>query len=155
MSVLTLGLADPRAVLEVVGGKGMSLARLAAEGLPVPGGLHVTTEAYKRFIADSDLRPALAAALATADVSRPATLESASEEIRARFGAATMDEEIAGAIVQAYAGMAGDDPFVAVRSSATAEDVRELSFAGQQDTYLNVRGATEVLEAVQRCWASL
>ena len=148
-------LDDPRATLEVAGGKGASLARLVVAGLPVPDGFHVTTAAYRQFVVANDLQPRILAALEGVDPLQPATLEAASQVIRDLFAGAEMPPAIAGAIAQAYAGLAGQNPTVAVRSSATAEDLPGLSFAGQQETYLNVQGAAAVLGAVQRCWASL
>ncbi|HEY42565.1 MAG TPA: phosphoenolpyruvate synthase [Anaerolineae bacterium] len=150
-----LPLADPGAILETVGGKGASLARLVTAGLPVPDGFHVTTAAYRRFVAENDLQPRILAALEPIDIHQPATLEAASTAIRALFTAAQTPPNVASAIALAYAELAGRDPVVAVRSSATAEDLPEASFAGQQDTFLNVDVAAEVLEAVKRCWASL
>jgi phosphoenolpyruvate synthase/pyruvate phosphate dikinase len=150
-----LPLADSRATLETVGGKGASLARLVAASLPVPGGFHVTTAAYRRFVAENDLQPGILAALEPVDISQPATLEAASTAIRALFAGAQTPPDVASAIALAYAALAGRDPVVAVRSSATAEDLPEASFAGQQDTFLNVQGYGEVLTAVKRCWASL
>jgi len=150
-----LPLADPRASLAHVGGKGASLARLAAAGLPVPGGFHVTTAAYGELVARNHLQPAILAALEEADVERPGSLESVSRRIRALFSAAAIPPEVAGAIAHAYAGLPGMNPAVAVRSSATAEDLPEASFAGQQDTFLNVQGTDAVLEATRQCWASL
>lgn len=148
-------LDDARATLEVVGGKGTSLARLVAAALPVPDGFHVTTEAYRQFVDENELQPRILAALESVDPDRPATLEAASQRIGALFARAETPPAIAGAIARAYAGLAGERPTVAVRSSATAEDLPDLSFAGQQETYLNVRTAEGVLEAVKRCWASL
>jgi pyruvate,water dikinase len=150
-----IALGDPRASLEVAGGKGASLARLAAAGLPVPDGFHVSTAAYRQFVDANNLQSRILAALEPADPDQPATLEAASQVIRELFLKAEMPPAIAGAVARAYAGLAGQSPTVAVRSSATAEDLPGLSFAGQQETYLNVRGADAVLEAVKRCWASL
>lgn len=150
-----LPLADPEATLEAVGGKGASLARLVTAGLPVPDGFHVTTAAYRQIVIENGLQPHILAALAEADAAQPATLEKASQTIRELFTQADFPEEIAAAIAQAYMDLSGDEPFVAVRSSATAEDLPEASFAGQQETFLNVQGVTAVLEAVRRCWASL
>jgi pyruvate,water dikinase len=113
---------------------------MAGAGLPVPGGFHVTTEAYRAFVAgfhDEILRAA------AEDPARIPPL----------FAAHDMPGELAGEIRRAYAEL-GDDVPVAVRSSATAEDLPEMSFAGQQDTYLNIRGDA-LLDAVKRCWASL
>ncbi|MFD0202847.1 MULTISPECIES: PEP/pyruvate-binding domain-containing protein [Saccharothrix] len=132
-TALVLPLADPAAALEAVGGKGASLAKLAAAGLPVPDGFHLTTHAYRRFTAglDAELRDGDEAAIAAA------------------FDRRDLPEDIADAIRAALP----PGP-VAVRSSATAEDLPDLSFAGQHDTFLNVSG-DEVLTAVKRCWASL
>ncbi len=150
---LVLALNDSPVTLEQVGGKGASLARMAAAGLPIPPGFLVTTVAYRRFVAENGLQEQILAAVSGSDVDQPATLEEASSKIGELFAAGVMPDEIAEAIRQAYAGC-NDQP-VAVRSSATAEDLPEMSFAGQQETYLNIRGAAMVLDAVKRCWASL
>ena len=150
-----LALADARAILATVGGKGASLTRLAQAGLPVPDGLHVTTKAYTQFVAGNDLQPRLLAALAPVDVSQPTTLEAASRAIYDLFAAARMPKDIADAITHAYANLRDSQLPVAVRSSATAEDLPDFSFAGQQETFLNIQGAVAVQDAVKRCWASL
>ncbi len=154
-------LSDGTANLEQVGGKGASLRRLATAGMPVPNGFHVTTTAYAQFVAAHHLETEIAAALATIDPAQPATLEATARRIRAAFEAGQMPEDIAVEIAAAYTalgerqgGTTCDLP-VAVRSSATAEDLPELSFAGQQETYLNVQGIPAVQAAVQRCWGSL
>ncbi len=153
-SPCTLPLDSPDAALDRVGGKGASLARMVAAGLPVPPGFHVTTEAYRRFVEENHLRDGILAAVAQAQANDPATLERASEQIQSLFAQGTMPVEIAGAIRQRYSELGADLP-VAVRSSATAEDLPDASFAGQLETYLNVRGPDAVLDAVKRCWASL
>jgi pyruvate,water dikinase len=150
-----LPLNDRNANLETVGGKGMSLATLANAGLPVPGGFYVTTEAYRQFVTANNLQAAIVAALQVVDVSNPATLKSASAAISKCFARAEIPGDLANAIVQAYAALSGYNPAVAVRSSATAEDLPDASFAGQQETYLNIIGAEQVLEATRKCWASL
>jgi phosphohistidine swiveling domain-containing protein len=150
-----LPLDSPQAVLETVGGKGASLARLTAAGLPVPDGFHVTTAAYERFVVENDLQQHILEVLKSVDVSQPDTLESASHAINERFLQAQISPELAAAIARAYQAMVGEHPVVAVRSSATAEDLPELSFAGQQETFLNIHGVEAVLKAVKRCWASL
>src|SRR5205823_2741043 len=154
-SPLVLTLDDASATLEVVGGKGASLSRLAAAGLPVPPGFHLTTAAYRRFVAVNNLQVEIVRAAAEARADDPAALNAAAARIAALFTAGTIPGEVAAAIRRAYADLGPDDPAVAVRSSATAEDLPALSFAGQQETYLNVRGAAKVLDAVKRCWASL
>jgi len=136
------------------------LTRLAQGGLPVPGGFIVTTDAYRRFVEANDLQERIIAALDAAalgagnEAMRPAALESAAREIRGLFSGGTLPDDVATSIRTAYDNMGSSSP-VAVRSSATAEDLPDLSFAGQQDTYLNITGAAAVLEAVKRCWASL
>jgi pyruvate,water dikinase len=131
------------------------VARLAAAGLPVPEGFHVTTAAYCRFVAENQLQDQIVAAAAEVSVGSPATLAQAARQIEALFARAEMPAEVAEAILQAYAALGAGELAVAVRSSATAEDLPEMSFAGQQETYLNIRGAASVLAAIQRCWASL
>lgn len=156
---ITLPLAHPGATLENVGGKGASLARLVQAGLPVPDGFHLTTAAYRLFVASNDLQPRILDALQNANTASPESLEAVSAAIRLLFEAGAVPHEIAQAIDAAYSRLA--DPAarqpvsVAVRSSATAEDLPEASFAGQQETYLNVRGLPAVLAAVKNCWASL
>jgi rifampicin phosphotransferase len=150
-----LTLPDSRtAVLAVAGGKGASLARLAA-GLPVPEGFAVTTAAYHRFVDENDLAPAILATVESTDVAGRGSLEAASRGIGELFARGRMCQDVADAVRRAYAELGGGDRAVAVRSSATAEDLPGTSFAGQQETYLNVRGEEELLEAVRRCWASL
>ncbi len=153
--IYTLPLADPQATLATVGGKGASLARLSRAGLPVPDGFHITTTAYRRFVTGLGLQEQILAAVSAVTPDQPVTLEEASGRIGRLFTKCAMPEDIAEAICQAYAELGGGDLHVAVRSSATAEDLPEMSFAGQMETYLNVRGEAMVLEAVKRCWASL
>ncbi|PZG18862.1 PEP/pyruvate-binding domain-containing protein [Nonomuraea aridisoli] len=136
-----LPLDDATADLATVGGKGASLARLTRAGLPVPGGFHVTTDAYRSFVAG--FRDEILRAAASGDAAR----------IPGLFAAHDLPADLAAEIMAAYAALGPDVP-VAVRSSATAEDLPGMSFAGQQDTYLNVRG-DGLLDAVRRCWASL
>lgn len=155
MEKYILALNSQQATLEAVGGKGAALAQMARAGLPVPKGFHVTTGAYRDFVAANQLAAVIRAALAPVDLDQPSTLETASAEIRRAFEAAPIPPAVASAIAQGYAGLAGTEPVVAVRSSATAEDLPDLSFAGQQETFLNVAGIAAVLDAVQGCWASL
>ena len=154
-SPLVLALDDASATLERVGGKGSSLARLAAAGLPVPPGFHITTAAYRHFVVRHGLQEQILAAVSTTSPDQPATLEVAAQTIATLFAQHSMPDEVATAIRQAYVRLGGGDLPVAVRSSATAEDLPDLSFAGQQETYLNMHGEAMVLDAVKRCWASL
>jgi pyruvate,water dikinase len=155
LTAFVLPLDAAEATLELVGGKGASLARLVAAGLPVPPGFHITTAAYKSFIAANNVQEAILSIVAGVDPNVPSTLEDAASRINALFVAGSMPDEIVEAISQAYAQMDTSGTSVAVRSSATAEDLPEMSFAGQQETYLNISGQQEVLAAVKRCWASL
>jgi rifampicin phosphotransferase len=132
-----LPLDDAAADLATVGGKGASLARLARAGLPVPAGFHVTTEAYRHFV--SSFRDAI-------DPRDP-------ERTKALFAEHDVPAPVVEEILRAYRALGHDVP-VAVRSSATTEDLPTLSFAGQQDSYLNVR-ADALVDAVRNCWASL
>jgi pyruvate,water dikinase len=153
--IYILNLTDKTAILENVGGKGASLARLANAGLPVPDGFYITTSAYREFVREHHLDHAIQSVLKSADLAQPAALEVVSKAIQGLFAQAEVPGEISGAVARAYAALEGVAPAVAVRSSATAEDLPELSFAGQQESYLNVSGIEALLQAVRRCWASL
>jgi phosphohistidine swiveling domain-containing protein len=153
MTAFVLPLSDLEATIENVGGKGMSLAKLTRAGLPVPNGFHLTTRAYRALLSANGLESKILEALKTADPTDQLTLDAASRQIASLFAAAAMPAEIAAAIADAIPRL-GDVP-LAVRSSATAEDLPNASFAGQQETYLNIRGAAAATEAVKRCWASL
>ncbi len=141
-----------KADVDLAGGKGANLGELARAGLPVPPGFIVTSAAYFRFLDEAGLRPALSHRLAGLDPTNPQQLNVASVEIKQLLTAATVPAEIASAVLGAYAQM--DAAPVAVRSSATAEDLAEASFAGQQSTYLNVTG-DHLVDTVRECWASL
>ncbi|MEU8898639.1 PEP/pyruvate-binding domain-containing protein [Nocardia sp. NPDC048505] len=149
----TLDLADARATLELAGGKGSSLARMAAAELPVPPGFHVTTTAYRRYVAADGLHDRILEVAARVSADQPETWRTAATEIAALLAAQPIPAPIEQAIRDAYAELG--EVAVAVRSSATAEDLPDLSFAGQQETYLDITGADEVVAAVTRCWASL
>jgi rifampicin phosphotransferase len=144
---------SPDSGLSLLGGKGANLARLAQAGFPVPGGFIVTTRAYGEFISKNDLESAIQAALPVGAAPGTEELESASIKIRALFESGAMPEEMVVELLAMYHGMG--EGAVAVRSSATAEDLPEMSFAGQQDTYLNVVGGEALRKAVVDCWASL
>jgi phosphoenolpyruvate synthase/pyruvate phosphate dikinase len=160
MSTFVLPLSDPNATLEAVGGKGMSLAKMARAGLPVPGGFHVTTEAYRQFVAENGIQAKILDALQGVDAADPARLEIISQQIGKYFSDGVVSPEIIEAITTAYAALPKKAAMeaglpVAVRSSATAEDLPGASFAGQQETYLNICGTAVVLAAIKKCWASL
>ncbi|GAB2668687.1 PEP/pyruvate-binding domain-containing protein [Nocardia goodfellowii] len=149
----TLTLADPLATLEVAGGKGSSLARMAGAELPVPPGFHVTTAAYRRFVAADGLHERILEVAAGVAADDPGTWTTAANAIATLIAAQPVPEDVAQEIRTGYARLG--EVAVAVRSSATAEDLPEMSFAGQQDSYLNIVGAEAVVAAVKRCWASL
>lgn len=153
MNAFILSLSDPNASLENSGGKGLSLAKMSSAGLPVPDGFHVTTEAYRRFVTDNGLQPRIQEELEGIDPQNLPALEMAANHISGLFAAGVIPPEIAAAVSEAYAGLKNTP--VAVRSSATAEDLPGASFAGQQETYLNIQGTGAVLDAVRKCWASL
>lgn len=152
---LVLPIDADGATLDQVGGKGASLAKLAAAGVPVPAGFHLTTEAYRRFIAANNLEADIIDIVSEVSADDPAGLEHAAAAINALFECGTIPDDIILAIHQDYLNLGKGEPAVAVRSSATAEDLPELSFAGQQETFLNVRGEAALQKAVRRCWASL
>jgi phosphohistidine swiveling domain-containing protein len=133
--------------LAAVGGKALNLGILTAAGFPVPPGFCVTTKAYECAVGDRI--DALLAGLPTA-----ADPAAAAAEVREAVLAAPMPEEVQVAVLDAYREL-GSDLAVAVRSSATAEDLAFASFAGQQDSYLNIIGPDALIDAVRRCWASL
>lgn len=139
-----------------MGGKCASLARMTAHGVKVPAGFAVTTDAFASHLRSDGLAARVDALLQSIDVDDVVTEETRSRELRALVTEATMPADVEAAIRTAYAQLGGDgDLPVAVRSSATAEDLPDASFAGQQDTYLWVVGADEVVARVKACWASL
>lgn len=139
------------AQLPQVGGKGANLGELTRAGLPVPAGFCVTTGAYLQIAEHADLDALLAELTTAAGQARSADVAAA---IRARLERVVFPPDLADAVRKAYRSLGASVP-VAVRSSATAEDLPFASFAGQQDTYLNIVGEDAVLQAVRRCWASL
>ena len=139
--------------LEIVGGKGRSLARMAKAGFNVPGGFVITAAAYRSFVATNNLQETIVSLAKPVVADGRVSFELASDAIQALFAEHDLSAEITREISQAYGSL--DDAPVAVRSSANAEDLPGLSFAGQQETYLNIKGADEVVRAVRNCWASL
>jgi rifampicin phosphotransferase len=137
-----------------VGGKGVNLGICAQQGFPVPAGFTVTTEAYAAFIAETGLQAAIAGALDGADYDDASELEARTARIRAAISETAMPQALAAEIADGY-GTLGADTHLAVRSSGTAEDLAEASFAGLHDTFLNVHGVDAVRDAVRGCWASL
>ncbi len=142
-----------------LGGKNASLGSMIAAGLPVPPGFAVTTDAFEALRADPALAATVRGALGTTDLDDPHRLRAISAEIRAAIEAHPVPGDIDDAIRSAYAAFCercgGEEVGVAIRSSATAEDQPDASFAGQQDTYLWIHGADAVVEHVRQCWSSV
>jgi pyruvate, water dikinase len=139
------------------GGKGANLGQLTRAGLPVPPGFVVGAPAYAAFRHETGLAERLDAVLATLDVEDTTALQEASDESRRAVAESEMPPWLTEAIGAAYEQLADEeaDVPVAVRSSATAEDTASASFAGMNETFLNVRGSEAVIDAVKRCWQSL
>ena len=139
----------------LVGGKAAHLGALArTDGIRVPAGFCVTTDAFRRILADAPSIGDRLDALARLDADDRAGIRALSDELRRTVAAAAVPDDVAAAIALAVAAH-GERAAYAIRSSATAEDLPTASSAGQQDTYLNVAGPAAVLEHVRRCWASL
>ena len=148
-------IALDRTMLPQVGGKAANLGELAHAGFSIPSGFCVTTAAYALLSEGAGLEPILAelAAQKSDDVARQKELATAA---RTALLQAPIPSRVAAAVAPAYQALFQGEPVpVAVRSSATAEDLPSASFAGQQETYLNVSGIKALLKALQRCWASL
>jgi pyruvate,water dikinase len=147
-----------RAYVPYAGGKGANLGELTSAGLPVPGGFVVGAPAYAEFCDTNGLRQRIEARLGTVDVDDTEALAAAATDVQAMVEAEPIPAEVDHAIRAAYERLTegeADDAPVAVRSSATAEDTEAASFAGMNETFLNVRGPDAVVDAVRRCWASL
>ncbi|HKS52986.1 MAG TPA: PEP/pyruvate-binding domain-containing protein [Pseudonocardiaceae bacterium] len=155
MAVYTASLAELRKIdIELAGGKAANLGELIAAGFPVPPGFVLTTAAYDEFVQVSGLGADVFALASLAADAEPSAYQRAENEIRALFTGHELPAALTAEITAAYQRL-GQETAVAVRSSATAEDLAQASFAGQQDTYLNVRGVQALHDAVKICWASL
>jgi len=139
--------------IPLVGGKGANLGEMTNAGIPVPPGFIVTAAAYFDFIAKSGIQGKIKALLHPVNVHDSKQLQETALKVQKLVQSAAMPPELAKEIEQAYVKMGKG--LVAVRSSATAEDLPEASFAGQQATFLNIQGEKDVVKAVQDCWASL
>jgi len=142
--------------IPLVGGKGANLGEMTNAKIPVPNGFVVTATAYFDFLKTTSLKKKILEELGGLDVNDSKKLQEASRRIKVAVKAAEMPEELAEEIKDSYHQLSGEyDRLVAVRSSATAEDLPDASFAGQQETYLNIKGWADVVKHVQMCWASL
>ena len=144
--------------LAEAGGKGANLGEMLKEGFPVPLGFVATSGAYFRYLDHNNLRDRISELLFDLDVDDTARLQSTAAKIQKLIMDGEIPQDMEDAIKENYrklCDMRGEEVFVAVRSSATAEDLPTASFAGQQSTFLNVHGDEGVLYAVKECWASL
>lgn len=145
--------------ISLVGGKGANLGEMTQMGLDVPPGFCVTSTAYNYFIEYTNLDETVKVLLERLDVDNPDSLTQVSEKLQAKLNESKIPEDLEAEIRAAYNEFSKDvnlnNPQVAVRSSATAEDLPDASFAGQQDTYLHIAGEEELLKHIRMCWASL
>jgi pyruvate,water dikinase len=147
--------------IPLVGGKNANLGEMISAGIPVPSGFAVTAYAYKKFIEETGIASEVYKIIreTVKDLNDPKQYEEASKRIRALIESTPMPKEIENAVREAYRELCRklnvERVHVAVRSSATAEDLPDASFAGQQETYLNVIGEDEVIEKTVKCWSSL
>lgn len=140
--------------LPLVGGKGANLGELTHAGFPIPAGFCVTTAAFKQFITAYPKADALYAKLDTVTTADLATARRIGQDVRETLLTVPMPANIADSVLDGWRQIGANKAY-AVRSSATAEDLPDASFAGQQDSYLNVIGEATLLDAVRRCWVSL
>ncbi|MBN1923431.1 MAG: phosphoenolpyruvate synthase [Nanoarchaeota archaeon] len=160
--------------LPIAGGKGANLGEMFQAGFPVPPGFVVTADSYWEFVTDTGLKEEITEIMKDLNIEDNNQLQNAARKVQEAIVREKMPEDIAKAINDAYEQMklgnysskintatseiiksGRDSPLVAVRSSATAEDLPDASFAGQQETFLNIRGGPDVIKHVQMCWASL
>ena len=145
-----------KANLPEVGGKGANLGEMASVELPVPTGFVVTSGAYFLFIKHNKIDLVIKEMTEDLDEENTDQLTRASEMVKSRILGGEIPQQLRQEILDSYKNLqTGREPYVAVRSSATAEDLPEASFAGQQSTFLNIRGAESCVQAVKECWASL
>ncbi|MGA9387568.1 MAG: phosphoenolpyruvate synthase [Candidatus Bathyarchaeia archaeon] len=143
-----------------VGGKNANLGEMISAGMPVPPGFAITAYSYKKFIEETGISSKIYEIIkeTVTNPNDPKLYEIASKKIRELIEATPMPKDIENAIKLAYEQLCkklNTEVFVAVRSSATAEDLADASFAGQQETFLNVRGTPEVIQSTVKCWSSL
>jgi pyruvate,water dikinase len=143
----------------IAGGKGANLGELTQAGINVPPGFVITSQTYKQFINETEIFDEIMDILDVLDVNNNQELQQAARKIKNIIIETEVPNDIKTIIIEAYNALCRrigrENAIVAVRSSATAEDLPEASFAGQQDTYLNVKGEDELIKYVRKCWASL
>ncbi len=152
-SIADLGVDD----IPIAGGKAANLGELTAAGFNVPPGFVLTTAAYDYFLEKNNLDNTINELAGKIDLTSDASLQESSQAIRKAFEEAQIPEDLKDEVRREYQAMTkhGQHALVAVRSSATAEDLPDASFAGQQETYLNVSNPDDLLEKVKKCWSSL
>ena len=153
--------------IEIVGGKGANLGEMTKAGLPIPPGFVVTAQTYKEFIEKSRIKNKILDMVKDLDIEDTAKLQETAKNIQRLIESTEIPKKIQKGIKENYTLigtherseadeiMQGKEEFVACRSSATAEDLPSASFAGQQATFLNVKGKEDCVKAVRKCWASL
>ncbi|OGH06152.1 MAG: phosphoenolpyruvate synthase [Candidatus Levybacteria bacterium RBG_16_35_11] len=143
--------------VSLVGGKGANLGEIINSGLPVPNGFIITSTAYYNFIKENKLALKIKHLLSTVNFEKQESLDQVSKHIKQTIIKGTISQELVSQVYSAYRQLSGSlkDILVAVRSSATAEDLAGASFAGQQETFLNVKGEAALLEKIKEGWASL
>ncbi|MBI4058653.1 phosphoenolpyruvate synthase [Candidatus Microgenomates bacterium] len=143
--------------IPLVGGKGANLGEIASHGFPVPPGFILTTHSYEAFLEENNLKTRLAEILKHVDTDKPTSLQDASYKITSLFKKSKFPDSVARETIVRYRKLSGllKKAQVAVRSSATAEDLPKASFAGQQATFLNIKGEPNLFEAIRDCWTSL
>ena len=139
--------------LSIAGGKGASLGEMTKTKFPVPNGFVIVAQAYEKFLQETNIKQKITFLLKNLDVENTEKLDKTANAIQKLISAQKFPEELKKEILVAYKELG--QGFVAVRSSATTEDLPSASFAGQQATFLNVKGDNEIIKAVQDCWASL
>ena len=145
--------------VDIAGGKGANLGELTQSGIPVPPGFVITSATYQKFLDETGITQEIMDILDALDVNNNKELQESARKIKKIINDTEIPDEISSLIIEAYNALCHrigkENTFVAVRSSATAEDLPEASFAGQQDTYLNVKGPEDLIKYVRKCWASL
>jgi len=145
--------------VDIAGGKGANLGELTQSGIPVPPGFVITSATYQKFLDETGITQEIMDILDALDVNNNKELQESARKIKKIINDTEIPDEISSLIIEAYNALCHrigkENAFVAVRSSATAEDLPEASFAGQQDTYLNVKGPEDLIKYVRKCWASL
>jgi pyruvate,water dikinase len=143
----------------IAGGKGANLGELTQAGIPVPPGFVITSRTYQQFIKETGIFDDIMDILDATDINNNPELQKASKDIKKIINGTEIPDDIKILVIEAYNALCHrigkENALVAVRSSATAEDLPEASFAGQQETYLNVQGEDDLINYVRKCWASL